>query len=49
VNSGALGDEQRLVAIEIGIGRATPWFGIVSATGGNWARDNATWHPAPAP
>ena len=31
---------QEIVAIEIGIGRMPGWIG----TGGNWARDNASWH-----
>lgn len=36
---------QKIAAIEIGVGRVPSWIGI----GGNWARDNATWHSIPVP
>lgn len=42
--SSALESVQQIAAIEIGIGRAPTWI----SNGGNWARDNATWHPVPA-
>ncbi len=33
---------QQFAAIELGVGRATTWFG----DGTNWSHDNATWHAA---
>ena len=46
---GVFGDGPQLVAIEVGMGRATPWFGGGTGTGGTWARDNAAWHTPATP
>jgi hypothetical protein len=44
---------QQFAAIEVGIGSGTTWATSpvweLKGNRGNWARDNATWHPAPAP
>lgn len=44
-SSSGLGEQQRLVAIEIGRGPATPYPGRADYHAGlNWARTNAVWH-----
>jgi hypothetical protein len=41
---------QQIAAIEVGIGPTSTWAPTLSGgVPGNWARDGAAWHPAPAP
>ena len=43
---------QQFVAIEVGVGEGSTWArwsgAALRGDGGNWTRDNATWHPTPA-